>query len=396
MTIDPSRLSHAEKSDLTVGYIRLTDSAPLIIAQELGLFERYGLSVQLKCEPSWANLRDKVVAGMLDAAPMLAPLPLATAMGVGGIRADMVTGLVLSLNGNAITLANHLARELEQVGSRPAESALSSAKALQKFLQQRNARPLLTLASAHSFSCHTIQLRSWLRCAGLDPERDVKIIVLPPEQMVDSLARGSIDGFCVGEPWNTMAVQYGIGSVMATGYQIWNNAVEKVLGVTQKWHNNYPASHLRLRLALMEACQWLADPDSRVAAVDILARPEYLDLPARILHPSLSGQFQYSKDEKPVELPHFHVFGRFQAGFPWRSSAEFLLAQINEQLGRDSDQGQLKALVQQTYRTDLYREAARALAIPFPDSDYAPPGPHATSWQLQPGLEMGPDLKLET
>jgi len=395
MKTDPSRLPRAEQKELTVGYIRLTDSAPLIIAQELGLFEQYGLTVTLQCEPSWANLRDKVVVGVLDAAPLLAPLPLATAMGVGGIRADMVTGLVLSLNGNAITVANHLARELDQFGSNPSDSAVSSARALQSWLQQRGDKPSLTLASAHTFSCHTFQLRTWLRCANLDPERDARIIVLPPEQMVDSLARGIIDGFCVGEPWNTVAVQHGVGSVMATGHQIWNNAIEKVLGVTQKWHNNYPSTHLRLRLALMEACQWLAEHDNRVAAADLLARPEYLNLPARQLLPSLSGQFQYSKDSEPVDLPHFHVFGRFQAGFPWRSSAEFLLRQCNELIGRDSDPDQLKALVQQTYRTDLYREAARALDMAFPESDYAPAGPHATVWQLRPGLEMGPDLKLE-
>ena len=395
MNTDPARLPQPEKEALTVGYIRLTDSAPLIIAQELGLFERYGLSVTLQSEPSWANLRDKVVVGVLDAAPMLAPLPLATAMGVGGIRADMVTGLVLSLNGNAITMANHLARELDQFGSNPVDSAVSSARALQAWLQQRKGESLLTLASTHTFSCHTFQLRSWLRCANLDPDRDVKIIVLPPEQMVDSLARGNIDGFCVGEPWNTVAVQHGVGSVMAAGYQVWNNFIEKVLGVTQKWHNSHPATHLRLRLALMEACGWLAVHHNRIAAADILARPEYLNLPVRQLLPSLSGQFQYSKDSSPADLPHFHVFGRFQAGFPWRSSAEYLLHRCNRLLGRGSDPEQLKAMVQQTYRTDLYREAARALNMEFPDSDYAPPGPHSATWQLGSGLEMGPDLKLD-
>ncbi|NQX90311.1 MAG: ABC transporter substrate-binding protein [Halioglobus sp.] len=394
MTIDPARLPQPEKSVLTVGYIRLTDSAPLVIAKELSLFERYGLDVTLQCEPSWANLRDKVVVGVLDAASLLAPLPLATAMGVGGIRADMVTGLVLSLNGNGITMANHLARELAPYGSNPTVSAATSAQALQAWLQQRKSDSALTLASTHTFSCHTFQLHAWLRRADLDPERDVKIIVLPPEQMVDSLARGSIDGFCVGEPWNTVAVQQGVGSVLATGYQIANNAIEKVLGVTQKWHNDHPATHLRLRLALMQACQWLAEHHNRMAAADILARPEYLNLPERQLLPSLSGRFQFIKGSAPVDMPHFHVFGRFQAGFPWRSSAEHLLQQCNALLGRDSDRDQLKGLVQQTFRTDLYREAARNLNMAFPESDYAPPGPHDSIWRLRSGLEMGPDRKL--
>jgi len=395
MTTDPARLPLPEKEKLTVGYIRLTDSAPLIVAQELGLFTKYGLDVTLQSEPSWANLRDKIVAGVLDAAQLLAPLPLATAMGVGGLRADMVIGLALSLNGNAITVANHLARDLEKFGSNPVESAASSARALRAWLRQRKGKPLLTFASAHTFSCHTFQLRSWLRCANLDPDRDVKIIVLPPEQMVDSLTRGSIDGFCVGEPWNTVAVQHGVGSVLATGQQIWNNAIEKVLGVTQKWHNHHPSTHLRLRLAVMEASLWLAEHDHRLTAAEILARPEYLHLPLRQLLPSLSGRFQYSKDGDCVDLPHFHVFGRFQAGFPWRSSAEFLLRQCNELLGRDSDPDQLKSLVQQTYRTDLYREAARILELPVPESDYAPSGPHTNICQLRPDLETSPDLKLQ-
>ena len=293
-------------------------------------------------------------------------------MGAGIVRANMVTGLALSLKGTAITMANHLARELEELGSDPVVSAASSAQALCSWLRARPGRPLLTLASVHTFSCHTFQLRSWLRAADLDPDRDVKIVVQPPSQMVDSLARGSIDGYCVGEPWNTVAVQHGIGAVLATGQQLWHNAIEKVLGVTQAWHSNHPVTHLRLRLAVMEACSWLAQHDNRRAAVDILARPEYLNLPARQLLPSLTGQFQFNKDGATIALPDFHVFGRYQAGFPWHSSAEFLLRQCDELLNRNSDEASIKALVQQTYRTDLYREAARTLNLPAPESDYAP------------------------
>lgn len=389
-----SRLPPAEKNELALGYIRLTDSVPLVMAQELGLFEQYGLQVRLHREPSWANLRDKVVAGVLDAAQMLAPLPLATAMGAGGLRADMVTGLALSLNGNAITLATALARDLNALGGNAEASADSTAKALKTWLQGGGNGRTLTLASAHGFSCHTFQLRRWLNCAGLNPESDVRIIVLPPEQMVDSLARGMIDGFCVGEPWNSIAVQHGIGAVQATGYQIENNAIEKVLGVTQKWHNLHPATHLRLRLAIMESCQWLADDSHRQYAAETLSRADYLDLPLQQLTPSLCGNFQFSKSSEPVSLPHFHVFGRFQAGFPWRSSAEQLLHECNAFLGRTSDPDQIKALVQQTYRTDLYREAARHLGMAFPESDYKPEGVHTDIWQLTPGLEMGPDQQL--
>ncbi len=377
-----------------LGYIRLSDSAPIVMAAELGLYEKYGLTAVLHREVSWANLRDKVVVGTLDAAQMLAPLPLATTLGCGGMRADMVTGLVLSLNGNGITVSRSLAQQLIELGAVPGDAA-GSARALGKLLSRAGAERMLTFASAHSFSCHTFQLHLWLRAGGIDPDRDVRIIVLPPEQMVDSLARGIIDGYCVGEPWNTAAVQHGLGVMMTSGYDVWNNLIEKVLGVTQRWHQENPATHLRLRLAIMEACQWLAEPDNREQAANVLAEPHYLDLPRRELLPSLSGQLQYEKDGAIMVQPHFHVFGRFQAGFPWRSTARDLLERSLGLLGRQATEAELAAVVQQTYRTDLYRQAARYLKLPLPLADNRPLGEHADTWNLAPGLEMGPDLRLE-
>lgn len=389
---DAQRLPPAEKNQLGIGYLRLTDSAPLIMAQELGLYEKYGLQVELRQEVSWANVRDKLVAGMLDAAQILSPMPLATSLGAGGMRAEVITGLALSLNGNAITVSQSLAGELAAYGSDPAERAKSSALAVAQYL--RGGKRQITLAAAHTFSCHTLLLRRWLRAGGVDPERDVHLIVLPPEQMVDSLARGIINGFCVGEPWNSMAVQHGIGSVQATGYEIWNNGVEKVLGVTEKWHQKHPGTHLRLRLALMEACNWLSLPLNRTKAISVLADPRYLDLPASIVRPSLSGRFEFNKGSGVYDLPHFHVFGRFQAGFPWRSDGEWLLRQIGELLGKTFAEDEVKSVVQRTFRTDLYREAARHLSMPCPNQDYKPIGKHGTNWEIEPGIELGPDLIL--
>ncbi len=389
---DVRRLPPAEKRDLELGFLRLTDSAPLIMAQELGYYEKYGLDIKLHQEVSWANLRDKLVAGVIDAAQMLAPLPLATTLGVGGIRADVITGLALSLNGNAITLSQALAGLLADFGGDPLAGAKATADALAAYLRQGGKQ--ITLASAHTFSCHTLQLRQWLRAGGLDPDRDVRIIVLPPQQMVDSLARGIIDGFCVGEPWNSMAVQHGIGVVQATGYDIWNNSAEKVLGVTEHWHQKNPASHLRLRLALMEACTWLSHPFNREQTVSVLADPAYLDLPEDVLRPSLTGKFAFSKGGPAQEMPHFHVFGRFQAGFPWRSDGIHMVQHIGESLGKEFDDADIKSLAQRTMRTDLYREAARYLDIPCPNQDYKPLNRHSEAWEIEPGIELGPDLLL--
>lgn len=391
---DAKRLPPCEKDTVNLGYLRLTDSAPVIMARELGLYAKYDLDVVLRREVSWANLRDKLVTGDLDAAQMLAPLPLATSLGVGGMRADVITGLALSLNGNAITLCPSLSTAVEEHGGDARVSARSTAAALGAWLRSRGGSEQLTLASAHSFSCHTFLLRLWLQAGGIDPQRDVRIIVLPPEQMVDSLARGIIDGFCVGEPWNSIAVQYGVGTVQASGYQIWNNGMEKVLGVLESWHQRFPATHLRVRLALMEACHWLGDPRNRREAAGVLALPDYLDTEVEYLSPSLTGRVVYAKGQPPVDVPDFHVFGRFQAGFPWRSTGEWLLEQTGALLGKALTHERIKSLVQQTYRTDLYREAARHLGLASPGGDYKPINQHDHAWEYEPGIELGADRVL--
>jgi ABC-type nitrate/sulfonate/bicarbonate transport system substrate-binding protein len=387
-----ARLPPAEKKQLSLGFLKLTDSAAIIMAQALGYYEKYGLEVRLQREVSWANVRDKLVIGELDAAQMLAPLPMATSLGVGGMRADMITGLALSLNGNAITLSQALSTQILERGADAKDGARSTAVAFGDYM--RSGKRQVILAASHTFSCHILLLRHWLRAGNIDPDCDVNIIVLPPEQMVDSLARGIIDGFCVGEPWNSLSVQLGVGAVQATSNQIWNNGVEKILGVTEAWHQNNPGTHLRLRLALMESCRWLANPVNREQAALVLSEPRYLDLATHILTPSLTGQFVFHKGGQPVELPHFHIFGRFQAGFPWRSDGEWLLRQIGDLMGKSFSQDDVKSLVQRTFRTDLYREAARHLAIPSPSGDYKPIGEHSENWEFEPGIELGPDLLI--
>lgn len=385
------RLPVAEKRDLKVGYMKLTDSAPLVLASENGLFARYGLEVTLVREVSWANLRDRLVVGNLDAAQLLAPLPMMTSYGVGGMRANLMTGLVLSLNGNAVTLSGELCQQLGMNGLDAPLDPLTICRRLRDRVVRQDHVPALTFATVHLFSMHTLQLRLWLKAGGIDPDRDVRIIVLPPAQMCDSLARGIIDGFCVGEPWNSMAVQQGTGSIASTGYQIWNNAAEKVLGVTEQWHQQYPSAHLRLRLALMEACRELADVETRVRMIETLGRPDYLDLPAQVLTPSLSGMMQFAKQQKPFAMRDMHVFWRYQACFPWRSSAALMLALSDFALARPVAGDQARALVQQCYRTDLYREAARWLEVSAPGRDEKDEGRHDGPWLLDGSIDMGAD-----
>lgn len=389
-------LPSAELDHLNVGYMRLTDSAPLIVAQHLGLYEKFGLNLTLHREVSWANIRDKTIAGTFDACQMLAPMPLVTTLGAAGIRAPMITGLVLSLNGNGVTVSSSLWNKMNQCtdSEQPINSALASAQALRSVLD-KSSDSALTFATVHSFSSHTLLLRKWLLAGGIDPETEVRIIVLPPEQMVDSLAQGVIDGFCVGAPWNSIAVEYGVGIMATSGFEIWNNAPEKVLGVLESWHTRNPSTHLRLRLALMAACEWLSDMDNRKASVDILSLPEYLDLPGDYLRPSLTGEIIHDRSKIPQNQSNFHVFSSYHAGFPWRSQAEFMLEQFTPQLGKPVDSEKLASLAQQCFRTDLYREAATRAGLDFPEQDYKPEGVHASPWKLSDKIELGSDLMVD-
>lgn len=376
-----NKLPPAERSNLNMGYMRLSDSAPIIVAQELGLYSKYGLDVSLHREVSWANIRDKMIAGSFDACQMLAPMIMATTMGAAGIRAPIISGLVLSLNGNGITLSTSLWNKIhvdmhheidtETAGQAEHMSHQSqkTAQALKTVIIKSPSRSI-TLATVHNFSTHTLLLRKWLESGGIDSDREARIIVLPPEQMVDSLAQGVIDGFCVGEPWNSIAIEYGIGVLATTGVQIWNGAPEKVLAVMESWHSNNPGSHLRLRLALMEACCWMADMDNREQAIKLLSQPQYLDLPEEYLRPSLTGKISHHRARTEYEHIDFHVFNRLNAGFPWRSDAEAMIAQFTPLIGKPIDSEKACSLVQRCCRTDLYREAAQLLKIDCPSSDY--------------------------
>ena len=376
------------KTDLTLGYMPLTDSLPLLAAAQLGFFRDQGLDVTMREEVSWANIRDMVIVGQFDGAHMLAPMVMASTLGLGGLKKPLIAPYSLNLGGNGLTLSTSLYRELESTTrGRPGPASLK------QLIEQRKLEklPPLVLAVVFPYSSHNLLLRYWLASAGIDPDRDVTTVVLPPSQMVDHLRLGHIHGFFAGEPWNAVATADGIGCCVATGRDIWQNAPNKVLGVTEDWARANPDTLDALLRALYRAGAWL--DGNRAQAVSLLA--EYLPVDRRALAPALLGHTGYRPDTGDAPEPDLLVFHRYLANFPWVSHGYWFLNQMARWGWLPGDQD-LSAVAAACYRPDLYR---RALAdTPLPGQDWKGEGVHAGPWRLttsQGDIGMGADTFID-
>ena len=359
-------MADLERPKIKVGFIPIIDCAAIVMAEELGAYERQGLEVEIRREVSWANVRDKLAVGALDASHILAPLPLALTLGIDSVSVPVINAMTLQVNGNALTLSTALWQEIEAVapqyvgeGHLPLDARAIAAVVAKR--KAERAKPLV-LASVYPYSVQNYMLRLWLSSAGLDPDRDVRLPVVPPPHTVAYLSGGVIDGYCVGEPWHQQSEALGIGRIALTGPDIWQGMPEKVLGCTESWAANNPNTLKALIKALIEACQWLDEPANRPEAARILSSPRYLNMPAEVM-------------TRTLERPGFHVFHRDAANFPWRSHADWFLKQMVrwQQAPADTD---IKAVADRVYRTDIYRAAARDMAIACPEADRLPPGGH--------------------
>ena len=388
-----------EKTKLTFGIIPLTDCAPIVIAKEKGYFERYGLDVTVSKEASWANIRDKVAIGALDGAHMLAGMPIAASLGVGAVKKPTVTAFSMDLNGNGITVSNDLyARMMEADPEAMAERPVT-ARALKKVIEADKAagKPPMTFAMVFPVSTHNYEIRYWMAAAGIDPDQDVRLIVIPPPQMVANLRANNIVGYCVGEPWNERAVQAGLGRTLITNYEIWNNNPEKVFGVNQEWAEANPNTHQAALMALIEAARWMDQPENRMEVVEIISRKSYVNAPPEVVKMSMTGTFKYVNDEAPRPLPDFNVFYRYAATFPWRSHAEWFITQMYR-WGQIESAVDIQQVASSVYRPDLYRQAAKAVGVPYPTIDRKVEGTHAEPWVLTEAsspIAMGPDRFLD-
>ncbi len=336
-------------ADLKLGFIPLTDCAPLVVAKSLGFFAEEGLDVSLSREASWATIRDKVAVGALDGAHMLAPMALAAAAGAsGGLTLDvgpaLIAPMALNRNGSAITVSKALAQAMRDAYPAAMAEQPVSARALAKVIAERAGRGAapLTFAVVFPYSMHNYQLRYWLAQAGIDPDQDVRLVVTPPPRMVEQMRAGDIDGFCVGAPWNAVAEGEGLGEIVIAASTFWPGGPDKVFGVTEAWAHHYP-DELRAALrGLIRASAWADDPANREDLVALLARPEHVGVAPEALVRALTHEIV------------FHCDG---AGVPRREHALWFLSQM-VRWGQVSARTDLEAAADAVYRPDMFRVAA--------------------------------------
>ncbi|MGP3698534.1 CmpA/NrtA family ABC transporter substrate-binding protein [Rhodobacter sp. NSM] len=368
-----------EKDELTLGFIKLTDMAPLAIAKEKGFFEEEGLYVTLEAQSNWKVLLDRVIAGELDGAHMLAGQPLAATIGYG-TKGAVITPFSMDLNGNAITVSNAVWEAMKENVPTDAEGKPVhpvSAAALKPVVEEYAAEGrAFNLGMVFPVSTHNYELRYWLAAGGINPgfyapddvsgqiDGDVLISVTPPPQMPATMEAGTILGYSVGEPWNQAAVAKGIGVPVITDNDIWKNNPEKVFGLTAAFAEENPQTVLALTKALIRAAIWLDENDNanRPEAVEILSRPEYVGADRAVIANSMTGTFEYEPgDTRPA--PDFNVFFRYNATYPYYSDAVWYLTQMRRwgQIAEAKPDSWFDETARAVYRPDLYKAAAEAV-----------------------------------
>jgi len=382
-----------EKDELKFGFIKLTDMAPLAIAYEKGYFEDEGLYVTVEPQANWKVLLDRVIDGELDGAHMLAGQPIGATIGFG-TKADIVTAFSMDLNGNGITVSNDIWKQMKKniphKNGKPVHPI--KADALKPVIEKyKSEGKPFNMGMVFPVSTHNYELRYWLAAGGIHPgyyapkkgdisgqiNADALLSVTPPPQMPATMEAGTIYGYCVGEPWNQQAVFKGIGVPVVTDYEIWKDNPEKVFGVSKKWAEKYPNTHLAVIKALIRAAKWLDEDNNknRPEAVKILSRSEYVGADYDVIANSMTGTFEYEKGDKR-KVPDFNVFFRYNATYPYYSDAIWYLTQMRRwgQIAEEKPDSWYMDVAKSVYRPDIYTKAAKMLisegkikASEFPD-----------------------------
>lgn len=351
---------------IRAGFLPLVDAAPLAVAAQKGFAKEQGIDFELIREASWATVRDKLTIGRFDCAHLLAPIPVASQLGVGNLKAKMIAPFALSLNGNAISVSNVLFDEMQAVVSHQPAGPIEMGRALAEVVVKRREEgdQPLTFGMVYPYSAHNYELRYWLAAAGIHPERDVSLIVIPPPFIVDYLREGLIDGFCVGAPWNTIAQAEGLARIVVSKAEIWKMGPEKVLGVRENWAEEQSDALGALLKALEGAARWCDNPGNTDELAAMLGQPALLDLDPALIARTLKGQIGMNGDAGP-KVADYLVFHRSAANFPWKSHALWFYAQMVRWGQSELTADGIRA-ASQAFRPDIYRRVFAGTDVPLP------------------------------
>jgi nitrate/nitrite transport system substrate-binding protein len=344
-----------EKSVLDLGFMALTDSASLIVAATQGFAQPYGLTLNLQRQASWATLRDKLLAGELDAAQALYGQVYGIHLGLSGPATDMAILMGLSQNGQAINLSEPLKL-----------AGVTSAEALANRVRQSGAK--LTFAQTFPTGTHAMWLNYWLAAQGIHPLEDVNSVVVPPSQMVAHLKAARIDGFCAGGPWGALAVEEHQGFTLATSQMIWADHPEKVLGVTREFVEQYPNTARALTMAVLEASRFIDEnEENKRSTAQLISGSEYVDAPLSTIEPRFLGQYEDGLGHAWLDAHPLRFFADGEVTMPWLSDGMWFMTQFRR-WGLLKDDPDYLAIARQIHQLELYQQAAEALGISVPDT----------------------------
>lgn len=376
---------------LRIAYLPLTDSAVLAVAREKGFAEEEGLSLDLVRTVSWATLRDRLVFGQVQAAHMLAPLAIAVTLGLSQQPAPLSAPYKLNVNGNMLVMAREFAQALDPDVASRLNDPLGTAHDFATAIGLWKRKPVIGVV--HRFSSHAIMLRYWLASAGVDPDRDVLLRVVPPSLTVEAMHAGEIDGFIAGEPWGSAAVDAGLAEAVAIGERIWQRGVEKVLTFRTPWLEENPQTVDALIRALARAAAWCDDPANHEALAHLLSQPHFVDQPADLIARALSGRITARPEMPPIDMPDFMLFSREATPFPWRSQALWLYSQMARwKMVEHTPENAAKA--GSVFRPDIFRRALAESNVPIPGASMKVEGAVASPLAVgskRGELTLGPD-----
>jgi nitrate/nitrite transport system substrate-binding protein len=341
-----------ETRDMRFGIIALTDCASIVMAHELGLFKKFGINSVISKEASWAVIRDKLSLGENQATHMLIGMPLASTMGLAGSPVKpMVIPWLLNRNGQAITLNN----KLKAAGAKtPTQIKPLADKA-------KAAGEPLTFAMTFPPGTHAMWVRYWLASGGINPDRDVTLITIPPAQMVANMKVDKMDGFCVGEPWNNRAIEDGIGFTAVTTQQLWKDHPEKVCAFTEEFASKNPKTVKAVLKALHLASVELDKMENRAKFAEVIARPAYINCPPSTILERLMGKYEYG-DGRVEQDPNFMIFSNRNCNYPQQIYAKWWLTQFRR-WGMVKTEPDYNGIPKRVLRSDIYLEAMKELGV---------------------------------